>query len=363
MRSFPVASIDLSALKHNLARVKQLAPNSKVMSVIKANAYGHGSLQVAQALKDSDAFAVARLEEGVKLRRAGIEHPIVLLEGVHSIEQLQQAANHTLSPVFHHQSQLDLLDIVLLDKPLRFCWLMLDSGMHRLGFSPENYSKALAKLTDSSNTVGDIGMLSHFANADIKGDSRNRKQLDKVHAVAQLVGDIELNLANSAAVIALEDSHQNWVRPGLMLYGISPLDELSASEAGLRPAMKLTAQLISVEDVKQGEQVGYGGDWQAPTAMRIGTVNIGYGDGYNRQLSNHGQVLINGHKTDVLGRVSMDMICIDLSSVGEVKLGQEVVLWGDGQLAVEDVAKQAKTIAYELVCQISPRVKRMYING
>lgn len=363
MPTYPVATVDLAALKHNLKRVKQLAPNSKVMSVIKANGYGHGSLQVAQALADSDAFAVARLNEGIQLRQAGVEHDIVVLEGIHSIEQLQQAAELKLSPVIHHPSQLDYLKAAELTTPLAFCWLMIESGMHRLGFSAQASQQAFEQLSQSHNITGPVGLMSHFANADTKGDSRNQKQLETVYNVAQQLGNPQLNLANSAAVLSLQQSHQHWVRPGLMLYGISPFDDVSATELGLQAVMTLTAQIISIEQVKQGDQVGYGGDWQAPKSMRVGTVNIGYGDGYNRQLSNLGQVLVQGQKVDVLGRVSMDMICIDLSSLNEIEVGQEVILWGDKELTVEQVAKQAKTIAYEMVCQVSPRVKRNYING
>lgn len=363
MLSYPIASIDLAALKHNLSLVKQQAPKSKVLSVIKANAYGHGSVEVARALTETDAFAVARLDEGITLRQAGIQHDIVLLEGVHSTEQLLQASRYQLSPVFHHFSQLALIESAVLEQPLTFCWMMLNSGMHRLGFRPSDVQQAYERLTHSQNISGEIGLMSHFANADIKNDPRTQQQLDIIQNVGKQLGHLTLNLANSAAVLSLTGTQTEWVRPGLMLYGISPFDDVSAHDLGLKPVMKLTAQLISIDEVEVGEQVGYGGDWQALKPTRIGTVNIGYGDGYNRHLSSCGQVVISGTKVDVLGRVSMDMICIDLSTVDDAQVGQEVALWGDGQLAVETVAQQAKTIAYELVCQVSPRVKRIYING
>ena len=354
---YPVAEIDLAALKHNFRRVKETAPNSKVMSVIKANAYGHGDIEVAKALPGSDAFAVARLSEAIRLRNAGIGKPIVLLEGIHSPDECQQASEYGLSAVFHNEQQIAYLSALTLIKPLQFCWVMIETGMHRLGFAPDKVADAITTLTNSNNIAGDIGLMSHFANADTLNDDRNGKQLAVMTKVmSEHLGPI--SMANSAAIMSLPTSHQHWVRPGLMLYGVSPLNKKTAQSLNLKSVMQLKAQLIAIEQLQRGEQVGYGGTWQADKLTRIGTVNIGYGDGYSRLLSNAGQVSIQNQIVTILGRVSMDMICVDLSGIDKAEIGDEVILWGGGSNPVEQVAKQAKTISYELLCQLNQRVIR-----
>jgi alanine racemase len=360
--SSPVAHIDLAALKHNFERVKQLAANSLVMSVIKADAYGHGAVEVAQALQQSDAFAVARLSEGISLRAAGIQQAIVVLEGVNSITELQLAAANTLSLVFHHNSQLELISTAQLDKPLTFCWLMLETGMHRLGLTADDLEHALKILTSSANVSGDIRLMSHFANADIINDPRNQQQLDTLMLCAEQYG-LETSMANSAAILSFTASHRDWVRPGIMLYGASPFQDKSARDLGLKPVMLLTSTLISIQQLEAGEQVGYGGTWTAKEVCCIGTVNIGYGDGYSRHLSNVGTVVVNNQKVKLIGRVSMDLIAIDLSNSSDVSIGDEVILWGNPSLSVDEVADCANTISYELFCQLNKRVTRDYHYG
>ena len=360
MQNYPVAKIDLAALKHNLKRVKQLAPESRVMAVIKANAYGHGAKQVAQALEGSDAFAVARLDEGVQLRQSGIKQPIVILEGVHSELDLITAAAQSLSLVFHHQSQIDLVTSSSLTQPLSFCWLMVETGMHRLGLAMDKVNDAQQRLSASSNLVGPIGLMSHFACADTIDDPRNQQQLENLQQL--MVEDMPTSMANSAAILSYADSHGDWIRPGLMLYGISPFDEQSAHDLGLQPVMRLESVITAIQTLKAGDQVGYGGDWTAQQETQIAIVSIGYGDGYSRQLSHKGAVVITGQSAAVIGRVSMDMIAVDISQLSNVSVGDTVTLWGDNLLTVEDVAQHAKTIAYELVCQVSERVIREY-NG
>lgn len=362
MQSYPVANIDLVALQYNLSRVKQLAPNSQVMSVIKANAYGHGPVQAATALSDSDAFAVARLSEGLQLRQAGIQQPIVLLEGVKSQQELKLAAENSLSLVFHNQLQIELVSEADLEIPLAFCWLMVETGMHRLGIKIEVFEQSLMRLNDSPAISGQLGLMSHFANADSINDSRNQQQLDKLQQCAA-DKNIPLSMANSAAILSFADSHCDWVRPGLMLYGVSPFENQSASDLDLKPVMQLKSVLIAIQDLAAGDQIGYGGDWIASKPTTVGIVSIGYGDGYSRQLSNNSSVLINDNIVSVLGRVSMDMIAIDISNISGVEINTEVILWDGDKLSVESVAKQAKTIPYELLCQISERVKRNYHSG
>lgn len=356
---YPVANIDLAAVQYNLQRVKQLAPNSRVMSVIKANAYGHGIIQISQALSASDALAVARLSEAIQLRDAGIRQDIVILEGVNTAIDLQLAADYSLSPVFHNALQIELVITISLNKPLEFCWLMVETGMHRLGISADQVDKALQDLTQSENISGSVGLMSHFANSDLINDPRNQQQLDTLLHCAKPYS-LPISMANSAAILSFEASHNDWVRPGLMLYGASPFADQSASDLGLKPAMKLSSELIAIDQLQAGDQVGYGGDWAADKPTRIGIVSIGYGDGYSRQLSNKGTVLINGKCVVVVGRVSMDMIAIDLSMDTNAKVGDEVTLWGDDILTVDQVAQQANTISYELLCQISERVTRQY---
>jgi len=363
MQSQAIAHIDLAALKHNFLRVKQLAPNSRVMSVIKARAYGHGAIQAAEALVDSDAFAVARLEEGIELRLAGIVQPIVVLEGVMTNEELQAAADYSLSPVFHHVSQLELLLSTDLNKALSFCWLMVETGMHRLGFPQEQLSDALEILNISPNIIGEVGLMSHFANSDIIGDPRNQQQLDVLKQCSDAY-KLPTSMANSAAIFSLAESHGGWVRPGIMLYGASPFSDQTADDLDLKPVMRLTSVITAIQDLKAGDEVGYGGDWQANQRCRVGIVSIGYGDGYSRQLSNTGAVIIHNTKVAVVGRISMDMIIIDLSDVAaNVDIGDEVILWGDAQLSVDEIAQQANTISYELLCHLNERVKRIYHYG
>jgi len=361
VKTYPVASIDLAALQHNLKLIKQLAPNSQVISVIKANAYGHGHIEVAQALDNSDAFAVARLSEALELRKAGIKHKIVLLEGVTTAEEIQTAADYDLSLVFHHQTQIKLLEQTKLVKPLSFCWLMIETGMHRLGFDISDVDEILTRLETNEAIAGKIGLMSHFANADLVDDQRNQQQMAMILAVTE--DDHSISMANSAAILSFPASHQQWLRPGLMLYGVSPFDDKSATDLGLKPVMQLKSVITSIQQLSKGDQVGYGGDWVALESKTVGIVSIGYGDGYSRHLSGVGQVLINGKHAQVVGRVSMDMICIDLDDRSDVNIGDEVVLWGDKQLPIELVAKQANTIPYELMCQVSGRVKRQYYHG
>jgi alanine racemase len=359
---YPVAQINLAALQHNFDRVKQLAPNSKVMSVIKADAYGHGAIQVAQALHDSDAFAVARLSEGLRLRAAGILQPIVILEGVNSVADLQSAAENFLSVVFHHTYQLELISTAKLTIPLTFCWLMVETGMHRLGLATAQLDDALNILSTSPNVAGDIGLMSHFSSSDLVDDARNQQQLDTLMECANHYG-LKTSMANSAAIISFTASHLGWVRPGIMLYGASPFDDQKAQDLDLKPVMLLSAELIAIHPLQVGDRVGYGGDWIADKPGRIGIVSIGYGDGYSRHLSNVGSVLVQQKRVPLLGRVSMDMVAIDLSNVNNITVGDVVTMWGSELLTVDEMAQQANTISYELLCQLNERVTRDYHHG
>ena len=334
------------------------------MSVIKANAYGHGATDVAHALQESDAFAVARLPEALALRQAGIMKPIVLLEGVLNADDLQQAATNHCIPVLNTAEQITTFTNVTLETPFDTVWVKADTGMHRLGLPINNVHAAWQAISTSQNVAGRVGLMSHFAhkqnNQGGKFDPVNKAQLKRFSdIIAGLGSTVETSMANSAAILSQPMSHGEWVRPGLMLYGMSPLADKSAAALNLKPVMQLQAEIIAIQSLQAGEQVGYGGTWTCPEAMKIGVIALGYGDGYPRLLSSVGRVSLHGQLVPVVGRVSMDMITIDLSTQPQAKVGDVVSMWGDDILPIETVAADAETINYELTCQLTPRVPRI----
>jgi len=348
--------IDLSALRHNLQQVRSAAPGSKVMAAIKANGYGHGLVRVAQALQHADAFGVASIGEAIQLRQAGIKQPIVLLEGFFQADELPLIAQHDFIIAVHHAAQLEMLERAQLERPVQV-WLKVDSGMHRLGFEPTAVPAAWQRLECCTNVAKVIGFMTHLANADNREDSATEAQLELFRQVtAGLPG--QRSIANSAAVLGWPQSHSEWVRPGIMLYGISPFLSGDGREHGLRPVMTLRSELIAVNRLKRGDAVGYGGTFVCPEDMPVGVVAAGYGDGYPRHAPAGTPVLVNGRRVPLVGRVSMDMITVDLCSQPDAKPGDPVVLWGEG-LPVEEIAAHAGTIAYELVCRVMPRVELM----
>ncbi len=352
------ACINLRALQHNLRRVRQSAPHSRIMAIIKANAYGHGLVCAAQAMHDADGFGVASPEEGVALRESGFDRRIVLLEGIFTAEDIALAGGYRLDIVVHHISQLEMLEHAHPARPVDV-WLKLDTGMNRLGFEPD----AVTHITDrlqGLRQVGSVRYMTHFANADDVEDATTALQLERfTDALSPLAG--ERSLANSAAVLAWPDTHADWVRPGIMLYGASPLVGRRADELDLRPAMTLKTQLIAINACRAGDAVGYGGDWRCPESMSVGVAAIGYGDGYPRHATSGMPVLVNGKRAALIGRVSMDMICIDLRGHEQPSVGDEVVLWGEG-LPVDEVARGAGTISYELLCGVNQRVAHEYTS-
>lgn len=350
--SFPLATIDSAALRNNLGVVRRLAPRSRVLAVIKANAYGHGIVPAARTLADADAFAVARLDEALSLRNAGVSHPVVLLEGVLSADQLAAAARHQLDLVVHCAEQIAILEQH--QGADRFAlWLKLDTGMNRLGFRLEEFAPALERL-QRCRAAKSLRLMTHFASAEEQGGGTAQRQLARFHSLAGPCA-LERSIANSAGIVCLPEAHVEWVRPGIMLYGISPIPGQSSSALGLRPVMTLTAQLIAIRTVRAGESVGYGALWKAMRDSRVGIVAMGYGDGYPRGMRAGAPVLVAGREAHIVGRVSMDMSAIDLTDVPTSKLGDEVTLWGNG-LPAERVAPFADTIGYELVCRIKERV-------
>lgn len=333
--------------------MREYAPGCRVLAVLKANAYGHGMAPAAAALAGADGFAVARLEEAAKLRAAGLPHRIVLLEGVQDALQLREAAQHGLDFVVHQPEQLDLLE-AWRGQHLFRVWLKIDTGMGRLGLRPPELGPALGRLAACSAIVQPPGLMTHLAEAELRDNERTRVQLECFARVtAGLPG--ERSIANSAGLISWPAARADWVRPGLMLYGISPFAGLTGAELGLRPAMTLESRIIAVKDLAAGDRVGYGGTWIAPRPTRIAVVAAGYGDGYPRHTAAGTPVLVGDLPAPLVGRVSMDMLTIDVTGLPRVAVGNRVVLWGP-RLPVETVAAAAGTIPYELVCRVSERV-------
>lgn len=356
------ATINLTALRHNLSIAKQAAPHSKQLAVIKANAYGHGIVQVAKALEQADALAVACIDEAVQLRDAGISQSIVVLEGFLIQQELDVCLAYQLTPVIHQLEQIELLEAAR-SEPIPV-WFKVDTGMHRLGFAIEQATQMWRRLHDCRSVdVQHIVLMSHFANADNISDDRTERQYASFqHLCKQISADTatpQCSLANSGGLLGWMHTQMDWIRPGIMLYGISPFKNKTGEAHDLQPVMTLRSQLIAINYCKQGEGVGYGGDWVCPEDMPIGVVAIGYGDGYPRQAKSGTPVLVNGQRTTLVGRVSMDMMTVDLRGLHEIQLGDEVVLWGEG-LPAEEVAAHADTIAYDLLCGVNPRVAVNY---
>lgn len=347
------AVVDTGALRHNLRQVRHAAPGSRVMAVIKANAYGHGLVPAAQALADADGFAVARLGEGLALRAAGLTNRILLLEGVFSAEQLAAAAQARFELMVHSFEQLELLEALAGDTQVT-AWIKVDSGMNRLGFRLDEFGAAYERLRRNEHVHADPALVTHLACADDRRDPQTRRQLEAfAAATAGLAG--ARSIANSAGVLAWPTARADWVRPGLMLYGASPFPGGTGVELGLRPAMTLRTQVIAVKHVPAGETVGYGGSWTALRDTRMAVVAAGYGDGYPRAADSGTPVQIGGQRAPLVGRVSMDMLTVDVTDLPVVAVGDPVVLWGS-EIPVEEVAARAGAIAWDLLCGVSERV-------
>jgi len=351
----PIARIDVDALRHNLAQVRQHAPGRRIISVIKANAYGHDLGIVADGLGETDAFAVARLGEAQRLRELGVRRPILVLDGCFCDSELREAARLELWITVHSPDQLALLERTRLPQPLR-CWLKLDTGMGRLGLHPAQGLAAFERLRQCRNVRPGTVLMTHLANADDTRDPATERQLARFQPLADSLA-CETSIANSAGLLAWPASLGDWVRPGLMLYGVSPFPDRLGGDLGLRPVMHLGAPLIAVRELQPGDRVGYGGTWTAPEPMRLGVVGAGYGDGYPREIAAGTRVLLRGVPVPVVGRVSMDMLTVDLRGVDAAAVGDWVTLWGP-ELPVEELARQVGTIPYTLLCGVTGRVRQ-----
>lgn len=353
------AFIDISALRHNFQQVRKAAPGRKILAVVKADAYGHGAARVARALDRSDAFAVARIEEAEVLRTLGITKPVLLLGGVCGHQELVVAAKYDLDLVVHHESQIVTLERASLHKPLRV-WLKVDTGMHRLGFAPAQVAGMWGRLENCKTVAKTIRLMTHLARADERDDPDTKDQIACFSAIDK-ASEVQTSLANSAGVLAWPESHGDWVRPGIMLYGISPFLDGSGESEGLRPVMTFTSRLIAVNRLQKGDPIGYGGTWTCPEDMPVGVVAVGYADGYPRHAPSGTPVLVNDARTQLIGRVSMDLLTVDLRSQPTARPGDPVILWGRG-LPAEEVAARVGSIAYELVSRIAPRVAMAVID-
>lgn len=354
------ATISQSALRHNLSVVKKHAPHSKVMAVVKANGYGHGLINVARGLVDADGFAVLGLNEAIDLREAGFEQKILLLEGVFSPQELAIAASFGLDIVVHSLPQIEMLELAALKRPINV-HLKMNSGMNRLGFVPADFSKIYQRMQACKN-VRLTTLMTHFATADEQPGITAPLAAFR-QAVADIPDTCAISLANSATILRHPQAHADWVRPGIMLYGASPVTETPALAFNLKPAMTFSSEIIGVQTLHAGESAGYGNLFTAHKTMRVGVVACGYADGYSRHIgqnSLHGvlygaPIAVGGKLTQTLGRVSMDMLFADLTDIPEADIGSPVELWGS-QVPVDAVAAAAGTVGYELLCAIASRV-------
>lgn len=352
MTNQPIATIHLDALQHNLDLARSCARRSKIMAVVKADAYGHGAVEVARSMSGIDALAVARVIEGVALRAAGAEMPIMVLEGFIDNDELDACRIDRLTPVLHSTYQVELLkasrhaDLAI--------WVKVDTGMRRLGMSVEAFRAGMTK----GEALNVAGVMSHLANADAPGD---RENLAQIEIFAHLTHDLdcELSIANSGAILHYPNSHFDWIRPGIMFYGGSPTGVI---DDRLRPGMTLRAPVVAVNRVGAGESIGYGSTWTATGETDIAVVGIGYADGYPREMPAGTPVLVGGQRRAIVGRISMDMTFVLLEPGDKVSPGDHVTLWGTG-LPIDEIAACAGTISYTLMSGLTARVRREYDTG
>ncbi|KAB2896934.1 MAG: alanine racemase [Dokdonella sp.] len=348
------ATIHLAALRANLQRVRELAAGARIMAVVKADGYGHGLERVAHALAGADAFGVAAIADGQRLRAAGVHQRIVVLAGPDAPGDLAELRRLRLDAVIHDDAQLAWLEADTDPRPLRL-WLKLDTGMHRLGFAPARARELHARLRALPGVDPALVLMTHFANSDVFDDASTARQIE-CFAQATHGLDGEHSLANSAALLGWPAARGQWLRVGGLLYGMSVVAGTTAADFGFAPAMTLATRLVAVHTLRQGDHVGYAASWQCPQDMPVGVAAIGYGDGYPRHAASGTPVLVGGRRAAVIGRVSMDLVTIDLRNVPDARVGDAVVLWGP-QLPVEQVAAHAGTIAYALTCGVTRRVR------
>ncbi len=342
-------SIDLSALQHNFLRVKNYASRSKILAVVKSNAYGHGLLNIVKALPDADGFAVFNVDEAIALRKNNIRQKIVVLSGFNTPVEISLCEEFDLIPVIHKFEQIKMLESQILKKQLEV-EIKIDIGMHRLGFFVNQFDEVMKALVSIKN-IHVFGILTHLPCADEYENQITKNQLTIMRELIQHA-NLPASVAHSPGIVAWPESHYDWVRPGIMLYGISPMKDELADKFNLKPVMTLTSQLISIRHLAANECIGYGAAWKCPEPMRVGIVAIGYGSGYPRHAINGTPVLVSGVRCPLIARVCMNTIFVDLRHHPQAKVDDSVILWGEG-LPVEEVAQCSNTIPYELVCGVT----------
>lgn len=352
--SLAYITIDLPALRHNFQRVKSLSGGRSVLAMLKANAYGHSIENIAKALPQADAFGVASLAEAIQIRAAGVSQPIVLMQGVLDQDELDQALLHRFDLVIHQPSQIELLRRCPQEAMLRV-WLKINTGMNRLGFEPAEVLYRYQELQNCAVVKKPLGLLTHLAQADNLMSQTTVEQLQLFETITQNL-EGPRSIANSAGILGWPATHADWVRPGVMLYGVSPFAGTCGLNYDLWPVMTLSTHLLAIQQVRKGDRVGYGGTWIAPTDMLIGVAGLGYADGYPQFAQNGTPVSIQGTLCPLVGRVSMDMITLDLRDHPNPKIGAPVTLWG-AKLPIETVAQYCNTSAYELLCRVTTRAR------
>ncbi len=350
-----IAILSEKNLLHNIQTIKKTIRNKRIMAMIKSNGYGHGIRSIASRISNHvDYFGVASIEEALIIRSRGITTPIALMEGVFEKEELFLATQHDLQVICHHETQLDWLDSVTLASPIKI-WLKVDTGMGRLGFFSNQIQAISQRLAKNKNVISPINLMSHFANANDKNHVLNQTQIMRFNQIAKNFSGIK-SLSNSVGVFDFPEIDEDLVRVGIALYGVSPILNQSAKALGLLPVLTLQSQLISIKNFLKGDSIGYLSEFICPKNMSVGIVAIGYGDGYPITAPTGTPVLINGKLCSLIGKISMDMLAVDLSNCVNAKLGDSVTLWGDG-LPVETIAEYAKQNSYSLLTGIQYRVK------
>lgn len=350
--------VEPSALLHNLARIKAYAPGKQIFAMVKANGYGCGVDCVAPVLDGLvDGFGVACLEEALVIKALGCQTQCILFQGVFSADEWFIVAEQRFACVLHHWKQLHWLVNTPLPNSVQI-WVKVDTGMHRLGFKIDEIPLVMKTLKACAWVNSSIGLMTHLACADEPDRPENECQLSVFNSIS-LPGFAKRSIANSASIIAFPQTHTDAIRPGIMLYGVSPFKEQTGKELGLVPVMRFMSVITAINHYPPQSQIGYGGIWQSDKASVIGLVPVGYGDGYPRHIEENTPVWIKGREVPIVGRISMDMLTVDLTAHPDVSLGEPVELWGL-HLPVERIAKSAGTIAYELLCQISERVRHRY---
>lgn len=369
--SIATVEVNLTALRHNMGVIKKFSPKSQIMAIVKANAYSHGKEKVALLLDDQvDYYGVARLEEGIALRKIGIQSPIVLLEGFFLHDDIQLLQQYDLQTVVHCPEQI--AKITQLPSTVKLTvWFKLDTGMHRLGFREETARHYFYQIANCPSVNKPINIISHFCCADDLRSDKTIHQLAKFDQFIHHIDDYRLigkqSIAASGGILTWPQSHRDVIRPGIALYGVSPFDygepgKATGKELGLKPVMTLKSEIIVIREHKQGESIGYGLTWTSPHDTKLGVVAMGYGDGYPRNILPNTPVWINGRLVPIVGRVAMDMILIDLGNNAKEHAGDEVIFWGNDDLPVEKIASYSGISAYELLTRLTERAKLRYVD-